>query len=618
MKKLVLLFTCLLAIVPCLAQNPIVILETNFGNIIIELYPDDANETVDNFLHYIADDFYNGLIFHRVMSGFMIQGGGYDEDMNEMPTRDPIINENSNGLKNDRGTIAMARKDHTKVPPPTTTSQFFINLVDNDFLNLGDPNASGDLEGYCVFGRVVEGMDVVDTIAELPTISDVPYVPPGPAIMFSVRILGDFEKNNKTDVNDYSLLAGQWGDSSLPQKLTASDGDANDRFGYSVDIDGDYAIVGATYDDDDGSRSGSAYIFNRDGNTWTQQAKLTALDGAAGDWFGYSVSISNDHVVIGSPGDDDGGSKSGSAYVFKRDGLTWTQQAKLNASDGAAGDWFGGAVAIDVNNIIVGALGDDDDGDYAGSAYTFKKPAGQWADTNETEKIAPPSLLERSKFGIRVDISGDYAIVGAIEDNDANSGSAYTFKYDSNDWIYQESLTPDNPAADMWFGYSVAIDSDGFAVAGAIKDDANGVDSGSATTFTKDVNDVWTQADTLFGWDTTEGDKFGYSVSIDGDYILAGAKYDDDNGSNSGAVYIFDGHIPIRKVIVDDGAAYDYFGHCVAADGGYAIAGAHGTDTGAAYIFELECPAADLNGDCVVDAFDLGLFVDNWLIDWTP
>ena len=617
MKKLFVLFTCLLAIVPCLAQNPKVLLETNFGDIIIELYADDANETVDNFLHYVADDFYDGLIFHRVLSGFMIQGGGYDEDMNEMPTRDPIVNENSNGLKNDRGTIAMARKDHRYTTPPTTTSQFCIDLVDNDFLNLGDPNAGGDLEGYCVFGEVIEGMDVVDIIGGLPTdSSDLPLVPPGPAIIFAARILGDFEGDNKTDIIDYSFLAEQWGNSSLPQKLEPSDGTAEDWFGYSVDIDGNYAIVGAIYDDDNGSRSGSAYVFKLEDVTWEQQAKLIASDGAAWDYFGYSVSISDDHVLIGAPDNDD----RGAAYIFKRDGVTWTQEAKLTASDANAGDWFGGAVAVDANNIIIGAVGDDDANDYAGAVYIFEKPSGPWADANETIKLTHPNSKYRGKFGIRVDINGDYAIAGATEDDGSGSGNAIILKDNPMPgWGVYEQLDPGDPSAEMWFGYSVAIDSNGFAVAGAINDDPNGFDSGSVRTFTVD-GAVWSEAYMLSAWDVTDGDNLGYSVAIDGDYVISGAKYDDDQGGNSGAVYIFDGHIPVRKIIVDGGSSNDYLGHAVAADGGYAIAGAYqdnGTDSGAAYIFRIECPAADLNNDCIVDGSDLSLFIDNWLEEWT-
>lgn len=135
----------------------VVVIETSVGTIKVELFPDKAPITVKNFLSYVDDKHYDGLIFHRVIKNFMIQGGGMDSNMVQKKTKDPIKNEASNGLKNDRGTIAMAR---TSVPD-SATSQFFINTKDNGFLNKAE---SQDRVGYCVFGKVIEGMDVVDKI----------------------------------------------------------------------------------------------------------------------------------------------------------------------------------------------------------------------------------------------------------------------------------------------------------------------------------------------------------------------------------------------------------------------------------------------------------------------
>jgi len=146
-----------------MSENPVVLLETTSGDILVELYPDKAPETVANFLKYVDDGFYNNTIFHRVIPGFMIQGGGLTARMQQKDTSAPIKNEADNGLKNDRGTIAMART----MDPHSATAQFFINLVDNDFLNSQAPSGNG--WGYCVFGRVTEGMDVVDKIAKVKT-----------------------------------------------------------------------------------------------------------------------------------------------------------------------------------------------------------------------------------------------------------------------------------------------------------------------------------------------------------------------------------------------------------------------------------------------------------------
>jgi peptidyl-prolyl cis-trans isomerase A (cyclophilin A)/peptidyl-prolyl cis-trans isomerase B (cyclophilin B) len=145
------------------AANPTVELRTNMGTMVLELYPDKAPETVRNFLEYVRSGFYNGTIFHRVIDGFMIQGGGFDADYHQKPTRAPIRNEAANGLKNEIYTVAMARTGD----PNSATAQFFINVVNNDFLNYRSPDVVG--YGYCVFGKVVKGQDVAQRIAKVPT-----------------------------------------------------------------------------------------------------------------------------------------------------------------------------------------------------------------------------------------------------------------------------------------------------------------------------------------------------------------------------------------------------------------------------------------------------------------
>jgi len=151
----------------------VILLETTLGNITLELFETDAPLTTANFKQYVEDGFYDGTIFHRVIDGFMIQGGGFEPGMIQKDTRDPITNEASNGLANNRGTIAMART----MDPHSATAQFFINVTDNDFLNFR--SETPDSFGYCVFGRVFDGMDVIDAIKAVDTThraghSDVP------------------------------------------------------------------------------------------------------------------------------------------------------------------------------------------------------------------------------------------------------------------------------------------------------------------------------------------------------------------------------------------------------------------------------------------------------------
>lgn len=158
---------CLLTASSALAANdPRVVLETDLGNIELVLYPEKAPKTVENFLTYVDDGFYDGTIFHRVIPGFMAQGGGYTFDFQEKPNREPVVNESANGLSNARGTIAMARTNN----PDSATSQFFINLVDNSRLD-----GSAQKPGYTVFGKVLLGLSVVQQIAASPAANSRPF-----------------------------------------------------------------------------------------------------------------------------------------------------------------------------------------------------------------------------------------------------------------------------------------------------------------------------------------------------------------------------------------------------------------------------------------------------------
>ena len=168
------------------AENPKVKIQTNHGDIILELDPEKAPKSVANFLQYVEDDFYTNTIFHRVIDGFMIQGGGFSPHFERKTTRPPIINEADNGLKNTRGTIAMARTSD----PHSATAQFFINVVDNSFLDHKDKTPRG--WGYAVFGHVIQGMDVVDAIRAIPTGSGGPFprdVPKSPVIILGVSYI---------------------------------------------------------------------------------------------------------------------------------------------------------------------------------------------------------------------------------------------------------------------------------------------------------------------------------------------------------------------------------------------------------------------------------------------
>jgi prepilin-type N-terminal cleavage/methylation domain-containing protein len=374
-----------------------------------------------------------------------------------------------------------------------------------------------------------------------------------------------------------------------PAKLLAADGAEGDRFGYAIAIDGDTVVVGAYGDDDKGSDSGSAYVFVRDGGTWTQQAKLVPADGAASDWFGWAVAIDGDTVVVGAYGDDDKGTNSGSAYVFVRTGGTWTQQAKLVPADGAANDYFGYAVAVDADTIVVGAHYDDDKGADSGSAYVFTRTGATWT---QQAKLTAAGGAAGDWFGWAVAVDGDTVVVGAPDDaRGAKSGSAYVFVRAGATWTQQAKLLAADGAAGDRFGWAVAVDA-GTIVVGALRADDEVRDSGSAYVFVR-TGGTWTQQAKLTAADGAAYDRFGYAVAVDGDTVVVGAPYDDDKGDNSGSAYVF-----VRtggtwtqqaKLTAADGAATDWFGRAVAVDADTIVVGVEydddkGIDSGSVWV----------------------------------
>ena len=271
-------------------------------------------------------------------------------------------------------------------------------------------------------------------------------------------------------------------------KILASDAAGGDRFGYreGVGISGDYAIVGAPNNADGGFNSGSAYIFHRTGtNTWDAGTKILASDAAVNDYFGYSVAIDGDYAIAGAFRDN---SARGSAYIFHRTGTnTWDAGTKIVASDAANGDLVGFSVGISGDYAIVGAYGNDDGGGNSGSAYIFRRTGTNTWDAGT--KILASDAAGGDNFGQSVAIDGDYAIVGGHLNDDtgsnSNSGSAYIFRRTgTNTWDTGTKILASDAAETDWFGYSVGISGD-YAISGARFNDDGGSDSGSAYIFLK-------------------------------------------------------------------------------------------------------------------------------------
>ncbi len=416
-------------------------------------------------------------------------------------------------------------------------------------------------------------------------------------------------------------------------KISASDRAIDDNFGYRISISGDYAIVGAYSEDEDASggntqsNAGSAYIFRNVGGTWSQVQKLVASDRANGDFFGASVSISGDYAIVGAMFEDEdasGGntlSTAGSAYIFRNVGGTWSEVQKLVASDRAMSDNFGASVSISGDYAIVGAHYEDEDDsggntlNNAGSAYIFRNVGGTWS---EVQKLDASDRAIGDFFGISVSISGDYAIVGAYFESEdasggntqASAGSAYIFRNVGGTWSEVQKIVASDRGNGDFFGASVSISGD-YTIVGAESEDedASGgntqASAGSAYIF-RNVGGTWSEVQKLVASDRAIDDIFGTSVSISGDYAIVGANQESEDASGgntkskSGSAYIFKNvggtWSEVQKLVSSDRANDDEFGISVSISGDYAIVGAYLEDedasggntfsgAGSAYIF---------------------------------
>jgi len=376
-------------------------------------------------------------------------------------------------------------------------------------------------------------------------------------------------------------------------KLTASDGAAGDAFGWSVDLDGDTAVVGAIAN---GLR-GAAYVFVRSGTTWTEQQKLVAADGFALDLFGTDVAIDGDTAIVGAPGDDPP-TGSGSAYVFVRTGTAWTQQAKLRAPDAAEFDDFGEAVALDGDTAVVGAHFDDHDaGGNAGSAYVFVRSGGVW--TLE-QKLTAADASTNDNFGDALAIDGHTVVVGSRAIAALGAGAVYVFGRTGASWTQLQKLVASDAASADFLGASagpcLALHGDTLVAGAEGKDVGPVLNAGAAYVFVRD-GATFVERQRLVASDGAPSDVFGRAVALDGDIAVIGAPGDDGAGESSGAAYVFSrsgtAFAEQTKVAASDAAAGDVFGSHLAVDGDTVVVGARfdddrGMNSGSAYVYALE------------------------------
>ena len=360
-------------------------------------------------------------------------------------------------------------------------------------------------------------------------------------------------------------------------EIVAPDAQPGDQFGSALSLAGDTLLVGASNDDDIDANTGAVYFFTGSGASWNSGTKLYAGDAYRGDFFGNAVALSGDTAVVGAYKDDhvnNTNTDQGSAYVLVRSGATWSQQAKLVASDAANTDYFGSAVAIDGDTLVVSAPFDDDLGTQSGSAYVFVRSGTSW--TQQAKLLASDGNV-RDLFGTSVALSGDTVVVGTYQHDNAGlaCGAAYVFVRSGSTWTEQAKLVPGDAQENDAFGRSVAVLGDTL-VAASLLDDDLGLDSGSVYVFTRAAG-VWSERAKLNAGDEEALDGFGRSVALVGGTVVVGAFGRSDAAMGTGAAYVFAGDGATwsqwGKLVAAETAEADHFGTCVAASGAVAVVG---------------------------------------------
>lgn len=396
-------------------------------------------------------------------------------------------------------------------------------------------------------------------------------------LLFVVIILGLLLASTIQLVNANDHYTISWEETT---KILPPDDSQNKWFG-SISVYNDYALIGSYVDDTNGYESGAAYIYKIDGNSWIQEAKLLPSDGESYDYFGRSVSLYGDYALIGAYGKDN---HVGAAYIFKRDGNTWDEEKKLLPSDLENANDFGVDVCLNGDYAVIGAYNYDFMGpeyEDSGAVYIFKRAGDSWI---EETKIPDPKNDINSWFGLEVFIDGDYAMVGAP--GYLQNGSVFVFKRSGTNWIEHQLLVPSNPSdrnnRDN-FGGSICIDGN-FAVIGA----SDGLDQGSAYIF-KLENDVWTQQTKITASDGNSDDDFGGAISIYEDTLIIGSSVENNN---TGSVYFYlldeDNWGEETKIIASDGQMGNYFGSSVFVNDKYAFIKSSTNNTSNSVYYVLE------------------------------
>ena len=424
----------------------------------------------------------------------------------------------------------------------------------------------------------------------------------------------------------FTRLNGFW---ELDDKLFSNNTGIDGRFGIQLSLQGNRALIGANQSD----QTGEAYLFENDNNFWSQTQRLQAGDASSNDNFGQYLDMDSGNIVIAATHNDDTGLDSGTVYFFQLEAQTEEIDPDDIDGDGIPneidedldGDNIPNTIDADIDgdglpNLVENSLGLDAfsqadgladlDGDGWSNADEYRFGTGvSNADDHpgiltgpDSQKVFASDGLAEDLFGVRVDIDGDKAIIGAYlkDDKGADSGAAYVFVRQNNRWVEQAKLIPRDSASGDRFGYSVAIDGDKALVGAYLDDNENGNDAGSVYVFVRE-NTQWIEQAKLLASDGAGGDQFSSHLVLKDNTALIGSPLDDDLGTNSGSVYVFEfnendaesGWTEQAKLLSSDGSGSDVFGVNIAFDGNRALIGAQldddrGSNSGSAYIFSRD------------------------------
>jgi|GEM_PF-2862817 len=366
---------------------------------------------------------------------------------------------------------------------------------------------------------------------------------------------------------------------TLVSKLTPDDGDPGDQFGYALAVDGDTAVVGARWDEDeDGIDAGSAYVYSRTNGLWSLQTKLTVPDS---EKFGFSVALDGETALVGDPGIG-----SNSAYVFSRNGGSWDREATLTIdTDDSA---YGYSVALDGDTALLGGSIDE-----TARAHVFSRSRGVWV--RKSVLVADETTVQSG--GAEVGLAGGTAMVGAWQADNENgpaAGSVFVFTRADGEWDRETRLTANDGNEGAGFGWSISM-SGQTAIIGAWRDhNANGELAGAAYVYT-DSEESWTLADTLIADSGGSDDRFGFSVALEDDVAVIGSFADSTSEADTGTAYVFSRiegtWAQVARLAPGDGREDNLFGVASGVSGGSAFVGAahesdpNGEEAGAVYVF---------------------------------